>query len=79
VRLPGVDPAAADPSVAPILQDQQRQYGRPFESSAVLAHRPSVAVAWEAMYGAIAESGRLPAALADLVNRRVAQRVGCAF
>ena len=79
MRLPGVDPTEAPEPVASSLREQVREYGRPFESSAILAHRPSIAVAWEAMFGAIAESGQLPEALSGLVNRRVARRIGCAF
>ena len=79
MRLPGADPSRTPEPLARLLQEQEREYGRPFESTAILAHRPSIALAWEGMFGAIAESGRLADALSGLVNRRVARRVGCSF
>jgi alkylhydroperoxidase family enzyme len=78
-RVPPVDPAGAPPEVHEVFGRQTAQWGAPLAPTLVMAHCPPLVRASAALSAALEQSGRLPAALRDLVCLRVAQLIGCPF
>ena len=69
----------ADRRIAAVLESQTKRWGAPLSNHLLYARRPSVFRGARAMWGGLAESALLPAALVALLNRRVASLIGCEF
>ncbi len=78
-RVPGIDPADADPRMAAVLAAQTEAWGAPLVNHLVYARRPSLFKGARGMWAGLAQSGLLDEPLVALVNRRMASRIGGAF
>jgi hypothetical protein len=78
-RIPGVDPENAEPSITAVFAAQTKAWGGPLLNHLVYARRPTIFRGARAMWTGIGGSGLIDAALAALVNRRVAAHNGCLF
>lgn len=78
-RVPPVDPEHAPEEIREVFRRQAELYGAPLNPTLVMAHCPPLVLGAGALGPALERSGRLPAALRDLVSLRVAQLIGCPF
>jgi alkylhydroperoxidase family enzyme len=78
-RIRGVDPSAAAPEVARVLEAQARRWGAPLLNHLVYARRPAIFRGARAMWAGLDASGLIDPALQSLINRRVAALNGCEF
>jgi alkylhydroperoxidase family enzyme len=68
-----------DPELRPVLEQAERTFGAPSDSSGIQAYCPPILEASRALGSAPARSGRLPALIRSLVCLRAAQLAGCPF
>ena len=78
-RIPGVDPADADPYAQRVFEAQAKRWGAPLLNHLVYARRPALLRAVRGMWAGIGASGLIAAPLQALLNRRVARLNGCEF
>lgn len=62
-----------------VLEAQRKQWGAPLNNHLLYARRPSIFHGARAMWSGIDASGLIPPPLQALVNRRVAELIGCEF
>ena len=76
-RIAGIDPARAEGEAAAVQAARAKRRGASLATHPLYARRPSSFRGARAMWAGSAASGRIDAAPAALVNRRVAQLNGC--
>lgn len=80
--MPRIRPLTKDevaPEVRAMLEQAERAFGAPLNSSGIQAYCPPILEASRALGAAPSRSNTLPAQLRSLVCLRVAQMVGCPF
>ena len=78
-RIEGIDPASADDRTQAVFAAQTARFGAPLAPHLLYARRPTIYRGARAMWSGLDQSGLLPAGLVALLNRRVANLVGCVF
>ncbi len=78
-RIPGIDPAAAEPPVRAVLDAQRKKWGAPLANHLIYARRPSIFRGARAMWSGLDASGLIDPKLQAIINRRVAYLNGCEF
>ena len=78
-RIPGIDADTAGGYIGRVLVAQAGLWGAPLNNHLLYARRPKLFRAVRGMWSALGSGELLDAALAALVNRRVASLNGCVF
>jgi hypothetical protein len=78
-RIAGVDPSAALPEIARVLDAQAKKWGGPLLNHLVYARLPALFRGVRGMWGALGQLRLIDLQLESLVNRRVAAHNGCLF
>jgi len=78
-RIPEADPESVSPRVRATLEAQRKTFGAPLKNHLLYAHDESIFRGARGMWAALDQAAFQDEALAALVNRRVAARVGCVF
>ena len=78
-RIPGVDPAVAEPRARAVFEAQTARWGAPLRTHLVHARVPAIYRAVRGMWAGLAESKLVDGKLHALLNRRVAALNGCVF
>jgi hypothetical protein len=79
MRIPGVDPNAAEGPIRAVFKAQTERWGGPLLNHLLYARRPSIFRGARAMWTGLDQSGLIAPALQALINRRVAYLNNCAF
>lgn len=78
-RIPPLDPDGAPPEALALFQGDEAVFGQVLNTTAVAAHRPTIAAAAKRLGQAIARAELIPDQLRLLMNVRIAGLVGCPF
>lgn len=78
-RVSEIEEDGGDPILAEAFAKERTMFGGLLNTTKVMAHCPPILRAAKALGAAIAQSGRLPAALVALVSLRAASINGCPF
>ncbi len=78
-RLAPPDRAGLPGSVRAVLDNETERFGAPLNTTMVLAHHPSLLIAYKAWSKAMSETTLIPDTLKYLVYVRVAGLNGCPF
>jgi alkylhydroperoxidase family enzyme len=78
-RVREIHDDGGDPILKEIFASEREIFGVLLNPTKVLAHCPPILKAAKQLGASMEKSGRLPAALAPLINLRVAQINGCPF
>jgi hypothetical protein len=78
-RIEGIDPNAAEESIAAVCRAQARKWGGPLLNHLIYARRPSIFRGVRGMWAGLDASGLLDPKLVALVNRQVATHNRCDF
>jgi hypothetical protein len=78
-RLAPPDRAGLPGSVREVLDNETERFGAPLHTTMVLAHHPSLLIAYKAWSKAMSETTLIPDTLKYLVYVRVAGLNGCPF
>ena len=78
-RVSEIDEAGGDPVLEDLFAKERAAFGDLLNPTKVLAHCPPILRAAKLLGASIAQSGKLPKGLAELVYVRVASINGCPF
>ncbi len=78
-RLAPADPVDLPGFVREVLDNETERFGAPLNTTRVLAHHPSLLMAYKAWSKAMSETTLIPNTLKYLVYVRVAGLNGCPF
>ena len=78
-RVSEIEEAGDDPVLQQVFEKERELFGDLLNPTKVMAHCPPILRVSKLLGAAIAQSGKLPAAMIALLNVRVASINGCPF